>query len=204
LAANQRAPRRSCLWLAQISGWRMNMIINRPKLHKKIVHMTQDRHSDPTAQKFWIVPGTSPAYEVDLAEFFAGGRREERGIQGRWRWTADFGGRPGLGQELGVYLRARQPASASALRIVHGFRAFYRFLHEIDPAYTVESSIDVTDAHGDRFLRWVSEKWPKTCSYIYRRVKSTLAALRSFRQYSTAPTCTSAVFAFVAASVAGH
>jgi hypothetical protein len=144
---------------------------------KSQTHGTSVAHIEPHATgagplAFWVLPAGDKPYWIDLNPFAAGGTREDLPTPNRWQWTSDFSGRPIMAHELAEQIRERRPTKSAADGTVNAFRQFYRFLDTRpirDLVQCVEGVLDVHDAHGPIFLKWLDGD-----ASTYQRVKTML------------------------------
>ncbi|MDA9492405.1 hypothetical protein [Bradyrhizobium sp. CCBAU 11361] len=118
-------------------------------------------------------------YDVDLSEFWIGGKLENVSSNAKHVWSGDFVGRPLFAIEIAELLRIERLEPEASKQTRHAFRSVFRFFDAIEAKHgiPITSIADVTDAHGPMMLEWIAAG----NSLPYRRAKGGLDALRRVR-----------------------
>jgi hypothetical protein len=129
--------------------------------------------------KLTITAQSGVVYEVDLSEFAVGGKLEQIAPKAKHAWAGDFNGRPLFAMEIAELFQRDRPEPGASKGTRHALRGLFRFFDAVEVKHDshVTCIADVTDAHGPMMLDWLGGE----NSAIYRRAKTALDILRSFR-----------------------
>ena len=132
--------------------------------------------------RFWVHPPDDIRYEVDLTEFYLGGREDNLRSQSKRSWAGDFQGRRPIALELADTFRTTTPSSVLQSTMRASCRGLMRFLDTIDPDCAVKSFGELKDGMGRALALWVEEQgWSQG---TYKQIKSLVDLARMIAGYT--------------------